>query len=163
MNPFLASLSIKPVVKHTKWSLNKGTGEPSYIDSFVIPEYFDANQGSWYSGMDFSRIHEYSTGALQVFGYILSRLKWNQDYIELKPVPEFDPDKPYALVMKKSSFYNAVKELSTRAIIANRPKRVSTYWINPAMFFRGSRLKAFPEYVEGFLKPEIDTGPDLEL
>lgn len=154
VNPFLASFSIKPVIKYTEWAVTKG-GDAPLGSSIKLPRDVDLSRGSWYEAMDFDNLHEFSKPALQVLGHILSHLRWNQDYIELKPSQTFNPEYPKLLVMSKSSFYNGVSDLAARGVIASRVKRAATYWINPAKFFFGNRLDKFSEYVIRF-KPSED-------
>lgn len=145
INPFLASFSIKPVITYTEWHI-KG-GDAPIGDSIRLPKPVDASKGSWYSNMVFSDLYKYSTAGLQILGYILDHLRWNQDYIQLKPSETWNPEDPYAFCMTKSKFYNGINELCSKGIIAKRAKRVNTYWINPSKFFAGNRLKCFADKV----------------
>lgn len=134
VNPFLASLSLKPITRLTEWTMTKGMDAPA---SLSIPTFIDPSKGSWYN-MEFGVLHQYGTAALQVLGYVLSHLRWDKDYLELK----YDK-----IGMARSSFYRGVTELIDRGILADRSARVSTYWINPDKFFYGSRLKSFPDNI----------------
>jgi hypothetical protein len=147
VNPFLASLSLKPIIKYTEWTIHNDSIGQFSNKSVKIPREVDITKGSWYEGMDFMELHQYSTPALKVLGYILLHLRWNKDYIELKPLDAFDANYPDKLVIFKTPFYNGVKELIDRGIIAKRVSRVSTYWINPSKFFLGNRLTKFSENV----------------
>lgn len=146
VNPFLASFSIKPIIKYTEWAVTKG-GDAPIGSAIKLPKLVDFNEGSWYDGLNFMLLHTYSTSALQIFGYIMMHLRWNQDYIQIKPNDEFNPEQRHKLVMSKTSFYNGISELIQRGIIAKRIKSASTYWINPAIMFKGNRLQAFKDYV----------------
>lgn len=151
INPFLASFSIKPRLMSMEFII-KGSGMEGDA-TFKSYKKVDVSRGSWYPGMDFMSLHNYTKPGLQVFGYILMHLRWNQDYIELKLEDAFDIDKPNKLVMKKSSFYNGISELIAKGIIAPRSKRVKTYWLNPDKFFLGNRLRTFPTHVVEPVKP----------
>lgn len=143
VNPFLASFSLKPVQKYTEWTIK---GDSSGITTAQVPRLVDYSKGSWYD-MDFESIHLYSKAALQVLGYILTHLRWNQDYLEIRLKSNLSDDTSAKLAMNKTSFYKGVQELVAKGVIAYRTGRTSTYWINPALFFHGNRLKAFPSHI----------------
>ena len=146
-NPFLVPLVLKPVIRYTEWALVKG-GEMSAGTTIKQPNYIDYSEGSWYSKEVMAELHTFGKPALQVLGYIMSRLRWNQDYVEIKRYDSFDPENLTRLVMSKTQFYTGIKELISRAIIADRPSRVATYWLNPSIIFHGNRLKAFPQCIK---------------
>lgn len=144
VNPFLASFSLTPVQKYTEWTI---TGDSSGISKARVPRLVDYSKGSWYE-MDFESLHLYSKAALQVLGYVLTHLRWNQDYLEIKLNSTTEPEST-KLAMSKTSFYKGIQELTAKGIIAYRTGRAGTYWINPNLFFHGSRLKTFPDNVLG--------------
>jgi hypothetical protein len=146
-NPFLFPLVLNPVTKFTEWTVTKG-GEVSSGTIIPVPRQIDYSEGSWYSKDVVSELHTFSKPALQVLGYIMSHLRWNQDFIEIKRADSFNPEFPRKLVMTKTQFYTGIRELTSRAIIADRPSRVSTYWLNPSVIFHGNRLKAFPQCIK---------------
>lgn len=150
-NPFLASFSLHPTTKYTEWEV-KGSST-GMITSFSVPRLIDYSEGSWYSNMRFDELHSYSKAALQILGYILHHLRWNQDYIEIKYYTHISLDNPNRLVMSKTNFYKGINELTRRNVIVTRASRKSTYWINPSMLFKGNRLTAFPDYI---VKPSTD-------
>lgn len=124
-NPFINTLEIP-----AKWALNvrKGAFETSAVDlGEHVKIYFPL--------MDYLESSTSSGRTLLV--YIMRRLRGKTDVIELSP------DKTG---LGKSSFYNAVEELTNALIIRSRREvRLNTYWLNPAMLFRGNRLEKYPE------------------
>jgi hypothetical protein len=139
-NPFLASFSITPRYISRKVTVEgRGTS--------FMEEQVDFNKFTAYDNFPFEHIPDMSRGALVLLMYALSHLKWKQDYLEIRYYEQFDPEHPYRLVMSKSLFYKSINDLVRLGIIAKRQTRDKTYWINPSMFFQGSRLAAFPDNI----------------
>ena len=77
--------------------------------------------------------------------YILCKLAWQQDKMELKP------DK---VGLSKTPFYNGIAALIEQGVVA-KAKRVNMYWLNPTFFFRGNRLRVYPHAIQFSKESEI--------
>jgi len=126
-NPFVNSLEI-PV----KWVLEGPTSYRSYqVDieqhAKIYPKLMEC-------------LIVMSTSGRKVLAYILSRvLNKDFDYLEITPSK---------VGLGNSSFYRAIEELALMQILRTRKElRKNTYWLNPAMLFRGSRVTKYPERV----------------
>jgi hypothetical protein len=84
-----------------------------------------------------------------MFFYILGHLGSGSQKIELK----------WDIVIEdceisKSSYRRGIEQLKFLAVII-KAKRKDTYWVNPALCFRGSRLMAFPNMIVDRDKPKL--------
>ena len=49
--------------------------------------------------------------------------------------------------ISNKTFYKCINELTELKIIQRHKGKASTYWINPAFFYAGNRLKSFPDNI----------------
>lgn len=137
-NPFVSSLRI----------------EVSYIQNREVTQEID---GIVYTVKPVEKegyVCFYADSALDVFlrlsstgkdllVYIMHKLnrlkKTNRDYLELDSVQCME-----RLGISRATFYRAIQELTNVAIIPRKSRR-GTYWINPQIFFKGNRLRAYPD------------------
>lgn len=107
---------------------------------------FGAQEVTIKKPLDFSRVQLYedffdsdlsnlSKPALKLLFYVLSKLRWDQDYLELRHEK---------VQLAKSAFYRAVAELADYGLLAKRAGVRETYWVNPRKFFHGNRVSSFP-------------------
>lgn len=71
--------------------------------------------------------------------YIITKLGYGSEKIELNPDKVCDLCK-----FSYATYKRALEQLKDLSIIV-KSNRKNTYWINPNLFFRGSRIKAFPK------------------
>lgn len=83
-----------------------------------------------------------SASALKLLLCILPKLRYNKDYFELRPEDFIE-----ITGFKKSMLYKCLNELLAGGVLSKRASRIHTYWFNPALFFFGNRVVAFPENV----------------
>lgn len=122
-NPFWDELEIP-----TKWEIDLRWGYKSYeidIDPYVR---------IYSSFIDFLLDSTYHQRV--IVDYILRRVSdRNLDFLDLK-FNNFD--------MPKTTFFRVIRELTEHKILLSRGKRSCSYWLNPAMFYKGNRIKDFP-------------------
>lgn len=82
------------------------------------------------------------TGQVLLF-YIFNHLTYNQDYLQIT-FAGVESETSLA----KSPYYRALHELINLAVIMPRPSRKNTYWINPRLFFCGSRVSVYNDKVK---------------
>jgi hypothetical protein len=82
--------------------------------------------------------------------YILAHLGYESQRIELEEEKVCE-----ACDFSPATFRRALDQLKTLSILV-KSKRKDTYWINPSLFFRGSRIKVFPNNVKA---PSEPSGP----
>jgi hypothetical protein len=129
-NPFISGL-----LYPTKWLLNTQRG----FDSFVI----DIEPHVKIYDKLSSLLPNMTTGELQLLHSIIRKFPatktdegLQQDYLEINHK---------MADMSESTFHRAKNGLIEMNVIAKRVRRQGTYWINPAMMFRGNRVKSYPE------------------
>ncbi len=71
--------------------------------------------------------------------YILAHLGYGSEKIELR-----DDKVCEACDFSPATFRRSLDQLKTLSILVKSTGRKDTYWINPKLFFRGSRISAFP-------------------
>lgn len=128
-NPFISGLTYP-----TKWLLNTQRGfdsQPIDIEPHV----------KVYEKLA-SILPSMTTGELQLLHTILKKYPTakidglTQDYMELNHK---------TAEMSESTFHRAKNGLTALNIITRRMERQGTYWINPAMVFRGNRVVNYPK------------------
>jgi hypothetical protein len=137
-NPFLTSLSIPCYYS----SFNKGKDDKSIQKSVT----FTLRESSPYTSV----YHEYllpvmklltGSGPSIVF-YIISKLGQSSEKIELNPIKVCE-----ACDISYATYKRGLEQLKGLSIIV-KANRKNIYWINPNLFFRGSRINAFPNNLE---------------
>lgn len=93
-----------------------------------------------------SWFRELSTSAKDMFLWIGMKLPLSQDYMEIT-------EERYCKEMEvsRATFYSSKTQMLNRLMIP-RADRKNTYWINPAVMYKGSRVDAFSDRV----RPEND-------
>lgn len=89
--------------------------------------------------------------------YLLSRLQLDKDIIQIEET-QYCRD----MGVSHATYYKARKELINRVIIP-RTSRRNTYWVNPNVMFRGSRIKKYPDLIYATNRNPVDFLPqDVE-
>ena len=166
-NPFLKQ-SIeqveKNVVKKYKTATNteekailkaydENTGEVLGHTQFIRKIEVDEDQFTKIYLENFQQFFNLKTQSIRVFGYIMTRLKPNQDYFYF----DLDECKEYTGYKSQQSVYNGLGGLISNEIIA-RGKKDSIYYINPMVFFNGNRIAFTKMYVK---KSTLSAGKNL--
>lgn len=106
-----------------------------------------------------------STSAKDMVFYILRYLGENRETIEIT----FENYCARMGEMSLRTFQRAIFELDD-VLIAKKKTRKNVYYINPYYFFKGSRVKAYPDYINiGYIDPvilklrELSIIPEREL
>lgn len=77
-----------------------------------------------------------SKPGMELFLFVLGNsVRKNKDFISLSPRDDHD--------MSSASYHRGVESLITNSLLAKRKN--GEYWINPHLFFPGSRVKALKE------------------
>jgi hypothetical protein len=82
----------------------------------------------------------------------------DQVYLDIKHVQRFFSDEK---IMTRATFSAAVKELIEKEFIAECALQTNQYYINPALFFNGDRLRIVKEYVVDHNKRIKNAAKDL--
>lgn len=136
INPFLSSFEIHC---YYRTSESGPTEQTAKSVTFTLTEV-DAKV-SVYQKHLMAVVKQMTGSSPLLFFYLLSHIGWESEKIELKE------DKLCASCgFSPATCRRAIAELKTLSILV-RAKRKDTYWINPALFFRGSRLECFPDNI----------------
>lgn len=143
-NPFLTNFRFS-----TKWTLNTQRGYESLeidIEQHVkvyprLAEILDTLTSSELKLLAYIMTHFpepiYEKGEEPIL----------RDYIELTPKLTKLPE---------STFHKAKAGLVVIGLITARASRQSTYWINPALLFKGSRVKMYPDNTSSVNKDPLE-------
>jgi hypothetical protein len=106
----------------------------------------------WSNGAVLKAIVQFSPSAKDMIFYIINHLGEATDTIEI----EYERYKvKTGLDISLRTFQRAILEL-TNKIIADRPARKNTYWVNPAVLYRGNRIRNYPTHVDiTYVDPNI--------
>ncbi len=135
-NPFLYTLRIPVFQKLLVTEIpDTWAGSRSYR---VQPIETDARV-SLYIDNIMPLLKELTPSAVMMVLYIMEHLSPDKDYLELRE------DKYCQEMGITRATYHAARMAITNMVIIPRVARKHTYWINPALFFRGDRRKKYPE------------------
>jgi hypothetical protein len=146
-NPFLVNLTIPLVpkanmyVKKDEAIINLSDGE---LKNDVLlagkSRYVDAEHFVKIFVNEIQAIFDLSKSAQKVFGYMLSRVKYDD-------LLHFDIENCLKETGYKSKppMFSAIGELLEKEFIA-KTKNQFVYWINPKLFYKGDRLVVVKEY-----------------
>lgn len=143
-------LKINPLVNHNfKIYVNKLTDKKTYstTDGILLHKqyYFEIQPFTKIVKTPENRIliAGLTNAALKLFNWIQFEIITNQDFILINP----DRCKTENKFKSNKTYYNALTELKKKEIIA--PAQIKhVYFINPRLFFSGSRVKKYPQSVE---------------
>lgn len=144
INPFLSSLEISCYYRTAKRGPEEASAQSityTLTDSEPYTSVFHLHL------LPVMRVLTGSSPTL-VF-YVLSHLGYGSEKIELKEDKvceecDFSP----------ATYRRALDQLKMLSILVKSTGRKDTYWINPSLFFRGSRLDSFPMNVKAPSLPE---------
>lgn len=124
------------------------TGEVHKMSGIITVEEVDEAHFVKVFASGVSASYNLSKTAFRVFQEILiqyQKMKMSGGYVEDVSLFWFD-DKldGRALDMSEKTFQRGLKELLQKGFLS--PKQPSVYWVNPALFFRGDRVRFIREY-----------------
>jgi hypothetical protein len=134
INPFLDNLEI---ACNFRSSYNKSPTGHSYNISHKLFDSGHYTEVYHESLLSMMLLLNGSSPTLVV--YIITKLGYGSEKIELNPDKVCDLCK-----FSYATYKRALEQLKDLSIIVKSNRR-NTYWINPNLFFRGSRMKAFPD------------------
>lgn len=116
------------------------TGEQSGSVAFIKIQEYEKEQFVKFYVDNLRMFFDLSRKAIRVLAYIMQALKPRKDivYIDLTDCSEFTK---YA----KSTILNGISELLENEFIA-RTKMTNMYYINPSIFFNGSRVNFIKQF-----------------
>lgn len=146
-NPFLINLNI-PVVPKANMYVKKDEAIINLSDGELKNDVLLAGKRKYVDTEHFVKIFvneiqaifDLSKVAQKVFGYMLSRIKYND-------LLHFDIENCITETGYKSKppIFSAIRELLEKEFIA-KTKNQFVYWINPKLFYKGDRLVVLKEY-----------------
>lgn len=145
VNPFVENLEI-PVTMVIDTAVKSKTKPVFNTGDFQVWDnnkyYIEKTQSTsiYYSDYSKDRVYNLSDKAKSLYLFLLYNVKRGKDFIQLNR----------EVYMKKNNIKSgttvieAIKELMRYGFIVNTEFQ-SVYWINPALFFSGSRIQKYPE------------------
>jgi hypothetical protein len=98
-----------------------------------------SNRATLYLDLVMPLFQELTGAAKDMVMYIAQHLRWDTDYLELRE-DRYCED----MGVTRATFFAAKSQLVNRLIIP-RTSRRHTYWINPALLYKGNRLHRYPD------------------
>lgn len=127
------------------------TGEVKAHQVFAVQEKVDkATYTKMFSGM-MRELFKLSPRGVKVFGYITTIAKPNKDVVMF----DMEEAQEYTGYKKEQSILHGIEELLKENLIA-RTKKHYKYYINPNLFFNGSRLTLIRQYIKDERLSPID-------
>tara|TARA_R110002126_G_scaffold270369_1_gene414160 strand:- start:218 stop:685 length:468 start_codon:yes stop_codon:yes gene_type:complete len=148
INPFLSSLNIDCYYK----SSQKGH-ETEAIRSITYALTDSEPYTSVYQTNLLPVMRVLSGSSPTLVFYILAHLGYESEKIEIKEEKACE-----ACDFSPATFRRAIDQLRTLSIILKSTNRKDTYWVNPMLFFRGSRITVFPHNLN---VPALPKSPSL--
>ncbi len=138
VNPFLASLSIK-VNRMKTDNVHKNTGKPHEMEFEATPltkVYILAKNRKDACGL--------TPAAKSLFVWVLFELDKTKDYIWLNKKRFMKENN----IRSPKTVRAAIVELSSCNFINRMEANKQYYWINPSVFFHGSRINRYPDNID---------------
>lgn len=137
-NPFVQTLTI-PIL----WKLRSSEGVENPTGTKTLGRYpLEVEQRvNFYTDRLLPLFLGLTPSAKDMVLYIAAHLSVNQDYLELR-------EDRYCTDMQVShSTYLAARTQLLNRLIIPRVARKHTYWVNPALMFKGKRLEKYPDKI----------------
>lgn len=136
--------------RNPNYIVNGSTGEVEGMQVFAIHQKVDKEKFTKIYEKGITQLFNLSKSGIKVFGYLTSIVKPNKDEV----IFEIDDCMKYTGYKTPKAIMKGLSELIQNDFIA-RSKHHYKYFINPTMFFNGSRVAFINMY-------EIDDKPKLE-
>jgi len=135
--------------------VDPATGEVQGSQMFYIQEKVDKQTYTKMFGGMMKELFKLSQRGVRVFSYITTIVKPNKDVVMF----DMEEALEYTKYKKEQSVLHGLEELIKHDIIA-RTKKHYKYFINPNLFFNGSRLTLIKQYIKDErLKPRVVPPP----
>lgn len=153
VNPLLNPKEIEIKAKRrvsafAKDLVDQKTGEIHVVSGIMTIEEVDDAHFVKVFASGIAATYSLTKTAFRVFQEILvqyQKMKMSGGYVEDVSLFWFDNKLDgRALDMSEKTFQRGLKELLEKAFLY--PKQPSVYWVNPALFFRGDRVRFIKEY-----------------
>lgn len=164
INPLLQpkEITIKQKRKVTAFASNlqdKGTGEIHQSAGIITLEEVDEAQFVKIFAPAVSKDYALTKTAQRVFQEVLiqyQKMKMSGGYVEDVRLYFFDGGLDgRELGISEKTFQRGLKELLAKGFIS--PRSPGIYWVNPALFFRGDRVRFIKEYrIKSSVQPSRD-------
>lgn len=139
INPFSQALVIETRYRYSRTTVGLQEIGLQEVKTLVEAE----SRTQLYHNHTFKVFKLLSNNSKLLFMWIATKIGWGSEKIELRSEKVCE-----ATGFSTASFYRALDELKTYAVITESTSRDKTYWFNPILFFNGDRIKTFPGNVQ---------------
>ena len=140
-NPYISKLVIEATkVVESGMYINDQNGVPQPVERLIEKQKYAK---VFYCTGCKERVYNLSAGAKSLYLYIIYNLKANKDWIHINREWYMSKNGIKSINTNK----DAVKELSRYEFLCLNAEYKDLFWINPALFFTGDRIKKFRDRV----------------